>query len=177
MTPKRKPVPDAYLGIDPGISGGIALIKPDLSIILVAMPATPGKLWDWLQYAVADKPWNVHTCIEQVTGYIPSKGPQPGSRMFNFGRNVGNLEMALYGLKLAPRFVVAQTWQRALSISPRGNDRNGRAKETDAQWKRRLKDVAREIYEEQGVASDITNDVADALLIATYCKRLHKGLL
>ena len=149
-----------YMGIDPGKSGGIALLF-DNEVIATKMPETPADVLDWIRESAS----NCVAVIEQVGGYT-GEG-QPGSAMFNFGRGVGHLEMALLTCKIPTESVPPRKWQKALGISAK------KKTETKTQWKNRLKSVAQRLFP----SITVTLATSDALLIAEYCKRKREGTL
>jgi hypothetical protein len=63
--------------------------------------------------------------------------------------------------------VTARSWQKALEILPR------KKAEGNSQWKNRLKGKAQQLF--PNIASQITLLTTDALLIAEFCRRKHKG--
>jgi hypothetical protein len=136
------------------------------------MPGDCGDLLEWfadLKRApdlFSDAP-RIAACIELVTGYVPGSKAMT-FQMFNFGKGVGHLEMAMAASVVEYAEVSPSVWQKALGVTPRRKKR-GRVKgESDAQWKTRLADFARRLYPD----AKVTKAVADALLIARYC-RLH----
>ena len=157
VTPSQ---PTIYMGIDPGKNGGIAVLNGN-TVHPLKMPETPADLLTWLTAF----PQGTIAVIEQVGGYA-GQG-QPGSAMFNFGKGVGHLEMALLACKIPFEQVTPQRWQKAMGIS------NRKKTETKTQWKNRIKAKAQQLF--PGV--DVTLAVADALLIAEYCRRKHQGRL
>lgn len=120
----------------------------------------------------------VRVVIEQVSGYVGK--PQPGSRMFNFGRNYGFYRgclvahgftevTKLHPIKLRNKLVFItvspQSWQRGVGIQPRIKKP---VKETDSQWKGRLKLYAERLYP----SLKLSTGNADAVLITDYCKQM-----
>ena len=152
---------NVYLGIDPGASGGLAFLDEEFAAV-TAMPPTRKDLWDWLHNEDLTK---VFAVIEKVGGHVGDK--QPGSRMFEFGRNYGECLMALTAAGVPHEEVPPQKWQKALGIPPRKKD------ESRTQWKNRLKAKAQQLF--PGVK--VTLSVADALLIAEFCRRMREGKL
>lgn len=141
------------LGIDPGASGGIAYLT-NHTVELTPMPPTEKAIW-----AYFSKKWRETVAfIEQVQGYI-GQG-QPGSSMFKFGMNYGNLRMALIAAGIPFYAIPPQEWQRSLGIASKKKD------ETKSKWKSRLKLEAEKLYPNL----NITLATADALLIGHYCK-------
>jgi hypothetical protein len=147
-----------YIGIDPGTSGGIAVLNLDGAIhYFTPMPETPADILDVLM-----KHDDAICCLERVWG-TPGMG---GASMFTFGQNFGTLQMALYAAGVSVDDITPQKWMKMFQLK--------KAKEeSKTQWKNRLKAQAQQFY--PNPPKKITLAVADALLIATYCYRTHKG--
>lgn len=146
-----------YLGIDPGIGGGMAWVNPGGTSQATKMLPTDKDNFEWLQRVERSSP--VVACIEKVQGYIGI--PHPGSAMFKFGYSYGSLCMALTALKMSYEEVSPRTWQKAIGISSRGKT------ETTSAFKNRLKAKAQRLFPN----CQVTLHTADALLIAYYCYR------
>jgi crossover junction endodeoxyribonuclease RuvC len=162
-----------YVGIDPGASGGIAVINPDGSLSCRAMPASDKELWGKLSM-LADPPRHegeslpqVVAVIEKVGGYMPGSAGNIGSAMFSFGRSTGFLHGCLVAAAIPYEEVAPRTWQKALGIASRAKT------ETKSQFKRRLKAKAEQLFP----SANITLKTCDAILLATYCQRKHSGTL
>lgn len=158
-----------YIGIDPGASGGLAVIRKTegkYAATAIKMPDTPRDIWDWIRQGSST---NTFAVIEKVGGFVKGN-PVPGSAMFNFGKGAGWLEMALIGAWIPYEEAMPQKWQKALGIPPKKKD------ETKTAWKNRLKKKAQQLFPTLEAGS-ITLATADALLIATYCQRLREGKL
>lgn len=164
----------AYLGIDPGASGGLALLGPDGAVARATrMPPDAAGIYDWLKSLTQH--WSsqgvaVVAVLEKVWGYVGGGG-NPGSAMFSFGRNYGQLQMALTALAIPYDEVQPATWQPALGIEPcRRKTRRVEAKaESKPEFKRRLKAAAQALFPQEAV----TLATADALLVAEFCRRRH----
>jgi hypothetical protein len=162
-----------YLGVDPGASGGIAVVTVNRKNRLVdvqafAMPTTELGILEVLLNIITDdrfKGSDIKVVIEQVSGYIGEK--QPGSRAFKFGQSYGALRMALYAVGLDPITKIPRTWQSHLHLPPR--KKKGAGKESKAMFKNRLKEMAIELFP----GMKVTLKTADALLIAHYCRLIH----
>ena len=156
-----------YIGIDPGKSGGLAVLFGK-EVNCTKMPETEGDVLHWIK---ANASFDSVCVIEKVGGYVgkgkDGKGGQPGSAMFVFGQGYGGLRMALLACSIPFEEVTPQRWQKAIMHSGRGKH------ESKTQWKNRCK--ARAMQQFPGV--NVTLATADALLIALYCKRLHEGTL
>jgi hypothetical protein len=150
-----------WLGLDPGASGGLALLGWDGSVETFALAnATDRQVWDWL---ILIKP--SFAAIEKVGGYIGVG--QPGSAMFQFGRSTGKLIGFLVAADIPFEEVPPQRWQRDLGITPRKKASKKGAGESKTEFKRRLRSRAEALFPK----ARITNDVADSLLIAEWCRR------
>lgn len=160
---KYHPAESHYWGIDPGASGGLALLSPDGTVQTWKMPATERDLFEILQENRGSHTWAV---VEQVGGFIKGN-PAPGSAMFNFGKGYGMILMALTALSISYEICTPQRWLKGLAISTR------KKTESKTQWKNRLKGAAQRAYP----TVTLTLATADALLIATYCQRKHTGTL
>lgn len=143
-----------YLGIDPGASGGMAVLRGD-HLTCIGMPETERDIWDWIAGSTATL-----AIIEKVGGFIKGN-PAPGSAMFNFGQNYGSLRMALIGLKIPFVEAQPQKWLKSLGIPARGKDMSTK------DWKNSLKRRAQQMFPN----NQITLSTADAALIAEYCRR------
>lgn len=179
-----------YLGIDPGIKGGIVALIPDwlLShggvynefgekfnnpVVYTPMPITELDLWNSL---IGFKPHSLQcsiiACIEQVHS-MPKQGVKS---MFTFGQNYGSLRMALTILTQetggAWHTVRSQEWMKALKIPSKAGEEYNERKE-------RLRGIAQRMYPTLPIWSEPKSlgrqrAICDALLIARYCKLAYK---
>lgn len=161
-----------YVGIDPGASGGIAQISP-AGIVLDVTPATAADFYAVVGRAAAAARDNGggFAVLESNTGYVGDEG-NTGASMFKFGRQHGLAEMALAAAGLPHDLVQPQVWQKALGV-PRRRKGKGKAGETKAQFKNRLKALAQRLFP----GAEVTLKTCDALLIAEYARRKHEGRL
>ena len=97
------------VGIDPGISGGIACLSPDGAeaepMPLVGTEIDAGYLADWL---ITRSPALV--VVEKV-GAMPGNG---SVSMFKFGTGFGQILGVLEALKLSHYRVTPQAWKKAV---------------------------------------------------------------
>lgn len=150
-----------YLGADPGLSGGLAVVGQDGGYVnATTMPATERELWTWIT-ATAHLD-SVTAVLEQVTGYV-GDGGNPGSAMFRFGTNYGELRMALTAAGIPFHDCPPRAWQKALGIHPRGKS------ESNTAWKNQLKAHAGIRFP----GTKPTLKTADAMLIALYCQQTY----
>lgn len=147
------------IGIDPGMSGGIAFIYDDgVPPSCYKMPETDLDLFDLIDTTVGfDNP--TAAFIEKVNA-----GPKMGSSAsFKFGQNVGAIRMACLAAGVRIEYVSPQKWQKEFGLIVRGRGLG----QDDTSKKNRNKARAQELF--PGVK--ITHAIADCLLIAEYGRR------
>jgi hypothetical protein len=164
-----------YLGVDPGASGGLALLRqvverpalgqgPPAGWELVMTPLACLTLYqvrDWLSENCCPL-GACHAVIEQVGGFIRGN-PTPGGAMFQFGRSYGRLEALLVALNIPHEYALPYKWQRVVGITQR---KKGEARPA---WKKRLQEHAQRLYPLS--SGKITRATADAVLLAEFCRR------
>jgi hypothetical protein len=136
-----------YIGLDPGKGGGIAAVDDCGGVVgVVPMPETDQDILDsMLPYTVTD----TRACLEFVRS-----SPQMGvTSAFTFGRGYGGLRMALAALQIPYTEVLPAKWQQALGCRSKGD-----------------KNVTKRRAQELFPHVKVTHAVADALLIAEYCR-------
>lgn len=140
-----------FIGIDNGASGGIAALEADGSLYRCdPMPATDAELLAVFEALRADLP--CFAMLERAHAF-PKMGVVGA---FTYGRGYGAMQMALHAARIPFDIVQPLKWQTVLSCRTRG-DKNVS--------KRR----AQQLFPEH----KITHAIADALLIAEYCRRLR----
>lgn len=158
------PRPKFLLAIDPGAKGAIAswmesfdppADDPRSRWTVEKLSETPQDRFKQLE-GYADAASRLETprivILEEVGGFIGV--PQPGSRMFAFGRGYGQLEGCLISLGYRIIRVRPQAWQGALSLKSRKD-------ESKPDHKRRMRAKALDLFPQLHP----TLDQADALLI------------
>lgn len=158
-----------FVGIDPGKSGGIAVLRPFGNHDVFSLEKmTDREVWERLKCLNSSllKPCAV---IEKNTGFISGRGyaggvgGNPGSSMFKFGIGTGKLLGYLVAADIPHEERTPQQWQKAVGVPARTKS------QTPADYKRVLKQHAERLY--PGMV--LTLKTADALLIAHYCKLRH----
>lgn len=148
-----------FVGIDPGRQGGIAVLS-STGVVAHKMPETEADLLAVLEDIGLQ--FQAHAMLEHVWS-IPGQGGA-----FKFGRSVGHLEMALTAARIPFDRALPRKWQLALGVAyPAGS--------TDTEKKNITKRRAQALFPELG--QTITHAIADALLIAEYCKRVIGGTI
>ncbi len=143
-----------YLGIDPGASGGIAIVcqmERSRTTMAYNMPETESDTADILreyqQYAA------ITTCFIEAVHSMPKQGV---ASSFKFGRSYGFLRGLLIGLKIPFEEITPQTWQKEMNCRTGGDKNVSKAK-------------AQQLWPEL----KITHALADALLLAECARRRH----
>lgn len=139
------------IGIDPGTNGAISVTDSEGNVIKVdKMPDTPKDVLDILSPYKDDS-----ICYIEKVGGMPGQG---GSAMFNFGKNYGHLEMALYALEIPFVTVTPQKWQKEFQLSGKKSEMGY------TKWKNVLKEKAQQVFPK----IKMTLWKSDALLIGRY---------
>lgn len=141
------------IGIDPGKSGGLAVIDPTYCSIF-AMKKTEREVADWLREAGRHP--HRFAYIEKV-GAMPGQGV---TSMFSFGQSYGFLRGCLISLGIPFEEVTPAKWQREFSLLKKKG-------ETNTQKKNRHKAKAQQLFP----GLKITHATADALLIMEWGRR------
>jgi crossover junction endodeoxyribonuclease RuvC len=138
------------IGIDPGQSGGIAIIFDNGNIEADKMPETERDV-----FALLEPSFEPHVVFLESVHSMPGQGI---SSTFKFGRGYGFLRGVITALKYPLHDVTPQRWQKALGCLSGGN-------------KNITKQKAQQLYPQL----KITHATADAILIATYGKMFADG--
>lgn len=149
-----------FIGIDPGKSGAIAVIDDE------------GRVWNTNTFNKKDYAMLLremsHPNIGSVKVVLEHVGAMPGQgsvSMFNFGANFGFIEGLLAANNLPYELVRPQKWKRMFSCT---SDKN-----TSVQVAQRLFpniDLRRTAR-----CSKPHDGIAEALLMAEYCRRTNLG--
>ena len=141
-----------FIGIDPGKSGGIAVLTGKTAKVY-ACPRTVEDMAILIGLCLNDvSALNVKIVVEKVWAF-----PTDGRRgSFSFGENYGQWQGILASYELAPVYVTPKKWQSHFEI------KKGLPKPVR---KKILKQLAKDKYPE---TKGVTLKTADALLIALY---------
>ena len=139
-----------FLGIDPGMSGGIALLSADLSFIQAyKMPETETDTQELLA-----EHFGIRIGFIEAVHSMPKQGV---SSSFKFGQSYGFLRGLLVGMKIPFESVTPQKWQKEIGCMTRGDKNVSKAK-------------AQQLFP----SLKITHATADALLIAEFARRTRQ---
>ena len=148
-----------YIGIDPGVNGGIAWMQSgeEPAAEAVKMPATIRDLRD----LVRDLKYkhNHCTCALEKVASRPGQGARS---TFTFGRVYGQAETAIICNAINLERVSAAKWQKSFSLIT-GKDVSRTKK------KNQHKALAQELWPDL----KITHAIADALLICEWWRRVN----
>jgi len=165
----------AWMGIDPGATGAIILLSETGEMrTLRFMNSTNKEIHEFLNGVAFE--FDELFCILEAVHAMP--GMAAGA-MFNFGESYGFVQGVLVSTGVPYELVTPQSWMKHMRIPKRDIQMHPETKkelpgsESKTEYKRRLKQKAEELYPK----IKITNDTADAILIADYCKRLKTNTL
>lgn len=137
-----------FIGVDPGLSGGLAMVGDKGVVEVTKMPGTERDLLDVL------KDWRYSLDVHATLEFVRSS-PQMGvASAFKFGVGYGGLRMALVATGIPFDEVTPQKWQKVMQCRS-GGDKNV--------TKRRAQELFPEVK--------VTHAIADALLLAEYGRR------
>jgi crossover junction endodeoxyribonuclease RuvC len=138
------------IGIDPGLSGGIAIYDPQNGHSAIKMPETALDIALTLKDAQEASGGDVKAFLEHVHA-MPGNG---ASSSWKFAQNFGEIRGILTALEIPFEMVSPMKWMKGFRQMPK--DRGDRKKE--------LKRLAQELYPELKA----TLSTADAILIMEY---------
>lgn len=157
------------IGVDPGESGGIAILREGKQPITHKMPETARDLFElFAEYATGnlDEDFDDTDAVVAFCEKVHSS-PQMGVvSAFKFGQSFGELTMALVAAGIRIEFVTPQKWQRHFGLIVKGCGMGQAATEK----KNRNKARAQERF--PGV--ECTHAISDALLIADYGREQYR---
>jgi hypothetical protein len=139
-----------FMGIDPGQSGGIAIIFENGKAEVTKMPETERDVFDIIhEYTYLDL-----FCMLEKVHAMPGQGV---TSMFKFGQGYGFIRGCLISLDIPFDDVTPQKWQKHIGCLT-GGDKNV------------SKSKAQQLYP----YLKITHATADALLIARYAMEIYR---
>jgi len=161
-----------YIGIDPGVAGGIAVLddrgRPVYTGKLGTM--TPRDVLDVLEAYdqrklqvgnPMDPGREAVAALERVNAGVFGNGKAGRmgvSSAFTFGRGVGLLQMALTAARIPFDQVAPAAWQQALGCRTKGDKNISKAR-------------AQQLFP----TVNVTHAIADALLLAEFCRRTQQA--
>lgn len=152
-----------FIGVDPGVSGGIAFIDHNgVPIRTAKMPETERDLFELLTFGCIQtaQGFQIGDALGHRRAMLERAGatPQMGvTSAFTFGMGYGRVRMALVAAGCPFDVVTSHVWQKAMGCRS-GGDKNV--------TKRRAQDLFPQVK--------VTHAIADALLLAEYCRRMEQ---
>ena len=143
-----------YIGVDPGNSGAAALITFMGEIVQTFKfkDATYRDIFEtFSEWTTFPETGQIYAYIEQVHA-MPKQGVKS---CFTFGQNYGALQMALTCAGIPYEYVTPVKWMNHLNCRTKG-DKNVTKAKAQREWPHHK----------------ITHAIADAMLIALYCKEM-----
>jgi len=144
----------AYIGIDPGKTGAIALLSGD-HYQVEDYPGDPAQVVDLLRSWMLR--YEIHLCALEKVGARPGQGTVS---MFSFGQNVGAYMGILAAMGIPFVMPTPQTWQKGLVDKKAGPDPKACSLAT-----------ARRLFPNAELSRKKDHGCADALLLAFWAKR------
>lgn len=152
------------IGIDPGLTGGLAIISAATGELLhaVPMPTKHGKV---------DAQGIAHEIRQtsQAVAFVEAVSSRPRQAgQFQFGVNTGICHGVLGALSIPMHLVAPQSWKAAFGIK-RGDEK------TKAQTKTEARELAAKLFPSHAKSFKRVKDdgVAESSLIALYGLNLH----
>jgi len=139
----------AFIGIDPGQSGSIAVIFPSGNSTWIKLDSTDHDIANWLT-EISDL-YSGSVCRIEKVNAMPKQGV---SSTFKFGRSFGFLQGLLVAFQIPFELVTPQKWQGFMGCRTAGD-----------------KNVSKAAAQRLFPSLKITHANADALLLAEYCRR------
>lgn len=150
------------IGIDPGFSGGVAILKEG-KIKTYNLMEEYTDIYDlFLEIKETYSQDELTAVLENVGHGIPG---QSSKATASFARHNGHIEMALYALCIRTVKVTPQKWQKFFSNSIGTTSENKMEKK---EWKNKLKGLAAQMFPE----AKPTLYTADAILMAYYGSKM-----
>jgi crossover junction endodeoxyribonuclease RuvC len=141
---------NTYIGVDPGKSGAVVAITSE-GIKICRNDMTEADLGSF--FKTFEESWEpVFAMIERVHS-MPKQGV---SSTFKFGENYGFLRGCLISAGIPFEEVTSQKWQKFMGCLSKGD-----------------KNVTKARAQQLFPGIKVIHQIADALLIAEYCRRVH----
>jgi len=159
-----------YIGIDPGASGGIAVLADEQHIAPTPVTfklatMTMRDIVDTMTDYSGTEFVQTTAMIEQVNAFAAPGRSMGATSAFTFGKGYGALLMALTAAHIPFDQVVPRKWQAIMGVVYPKNS---------AQTER--KNISKARAQQLFPKVTITHAIADALLIAEYGRRVRKGI-
>lgn len=164
-------VKSAFLGVDPGVTGAIAAVDEHGNILMAQKIPTllVTKTRRELHISAIRRTIDEIACDTLVTfaalERVSAMPKQGVVSMFRFGNALGVMQGLLSGMEISFISPTPKKWMREMVTDVEGVD--GKARSVLA---------ASRIWPEMDFSKKSSHNIADALLLAEYARRIHKGL-
>lgn len=156
-----------YIGIDPGGSGGFAVVDDHGAAWCCPMPRTPKGILSVFERITENR---TRKCVA-VLEHVWSSPGWGHAGAFTFGKSFGALEAYLVSFEVPYELVVPVKWQNVMQCRTPKERRD----ELGHADKNINKARAAALFERQGFK--VTHAIADALLLAAYCRHVFGSQL
>lgn len=153
-----------FIGIDPGKSGGIAIIKEDGSYLLIDMPINPNDeisslmIYQLFCNEIDFNKDQIYCCLEKAQS-MPGQGV---TSVFNYGQGYGKIKAVLEILKIPYEEIRPLKWKKEFSLD--------KDKVKSVSLAQKL--FPMEIFVTQ--RGRLLDGRAEAILLAEYARRNYK---
>lgn len=146
-----------YIGVDNGSSGAIAALIADGQVFRVdKMPPTDAEVYALLMAVSHGIVGGKAVAALEHAQAFPRMG---GCSAFTYGKGYGATQMALHVAGIPFDIITPAKWQAKMQCLSKGD-----------------KNVTKRRAEQLFPSVKITHAIADALLIAEYCRRIKLGI-
>ena len=150
-----------YIGIDPGWSGGLAILNDQRTIVMLEpMPSTEADIWRLIVSRTLS-----HS-RRGVIEFVRSSPKMGVASAFKFGWSYGLLRFALIAAEIPFEEVLPRKWRQSFGCAKSTGPIEDRDKVV-------AKNITKAKAQELFPGVNITHATADALLLAEYCRRLE----
>jgi hypothetical protein len=146
---------ETIIAVDPGMSGGVAVLYPDGKVAAEDMPSTMADVWVLFDNLAFNGNLPIRAVLENAGGYMPGNS---GPASAKFARHCGNVEMALFAAHIPTETVAPGVWMRGIGV-PKLKDKKDRKN-----W---IKDYVQRRFP----ALKVTLKTADALGILVWATK------
>jgi crossover junction endodeoxyribonuclease RuvC len=164
-----------FIGIDPGLQGGIATIHKGGEITTLAMPTIKIGKKRMLDNALLAGTFSLPNILDIKSYAILEQQqamPKQGvTSMFSIGYGFGALKQCLVDFNIPHEVVRAQTWQKEFDISGRKGNTKAQALQICQNLFPNLNLLATERSKKPH------EGIVDAMLIAEFARRKHEGAI
>ena len=162
-----------FIGIDPGLSGGIATIRDSGEISTLVMPIIKSGKKRILDNAMLAGTFSLSNILDlKCYAILEQQQPMPKqgvTSMFSIGYGFGVLKQCLVDFNIPHEVVRAQVWQKEFGISGRKGNTKAQALQICQSIFPNLNLLATERSKKPH------EGIVDAVLIAEFARRKHRG--